>query len=88
MEGHKMITDRQMFPVFSGLHVVSTPPAAKLEPKEPKPGPLTVTGNVCADLETALRAIAFLVEFMEGVGADGFRECADTLQEFRRERGL
>ena len=83
-----MATDRQMFPVFSGLHVVSTPPAGKLKPKEPKPEPLTATGNVAVDLETALRAIAFLVEFIDGLGVEGLRHCADTVREFRRERGL
>jgi hypothetical protein len=78
----------ELFPVFSGLHVVSTPPAGKRKSKEPKPEPLTVTGNVSADLETALRATAFLIEFIERLDPEDLQRCADAVREFRQERGL
>ncbi len=43
-----------------------------------------LSGVVKADLENALRALAFLLDFVDLVGgADGLRGCADAVREFR-----
>lgn len=51
---------------------------------EPTDTDLRVSGNVNTDMETALRAIAFLLDFIDSVGgAEGLRACADDIREFQ-----
>jgi hypothetical protein len=39
-----------------------------------------LSGDVKKDLETALRAVAFLLDFVDSVGgAEGLRTCADEI---------
>lgn len=45
--------------------------------------PLEVTGNAQTDIETALRAIAFLVEFVQIADPAELRHCVDVLTERR-----
>jgi len=60
-------------------------PPSELE--EVECDPLKVSGDVAADLETAIRAFAFLVEWVEEAGAaGGLRICADAVRNFRQER--
>ena len=43
-----------------------------------------VSGDTKTDLETAMRAIAFLLDFIDSVGgAEGLRACADDIREFQ-----
>jgi len=62
----------------------SRPP---IDTEEIECDPLEVSGDVATDLETAIRAFAFLVEWVEEAGASGgLRICADAVRKFRQER--
>ena len=75
--------------------VMSTAPNPKpfIVPKEPveqsvqqeeeTPEPLEISGDVRADTEGALRALAFLIEFLDEVGPDELRRCADEIHASR-----
>lgn len=57
------------------------------EPGEIEEEDFRVSGEVKQDLETALRAIAFLFDFVDSVGgADGLRACADDIRKFEMPR--
>jgi len=57
-----------------------------IEPEEVESDLLEVSGDTAADLETAIRALAFLVDWIENVGgAEGLRICADGVRRFREE---
>jgi hypothetical protein len=45
-----------------------------------------LTGDTALDLETALRAIAFLYDWVISIGPEGIAECADSVRAFRQER--
>ena len=46
-----------------------------------------ISGEVKTDLETALHAIAFLLDFIDSVGgADGLRCCADDIRKLEVPR--
>jgi hypothetical protein len=53
------------------------------ETEETGPELFGVSGDTGADLETALRTLAFLMEFIEVVGPDELRRCADEIHAFR-----
>ena len=45
--------------------------------------PLELSGDVNADTETALRVLAFLIEFLDATGPDELRRSADEIRAFR-----
>ena len=66
------------------LFVVSKEQVVQSEqPEGATPEPLELSGNVSADTETALRALAFLLEFLECMGPDELRRTADEIRAFR-----
>lgn len=83
-------TDAPSIPVFpvprtvcpndAGLFVVSKqgPPVA--QPEQSEADPLRVTGDTKADLVTALRALAFLMSFLEAIGPEELRRTADDIE--------
>lgn len=57
------------------------------EPEEIEEEDFRVSGEVKTDLETALRAIAFLLDFIDSVGgAEGLRCCANDIRKFEVPR--
>ena len=57
------------------------------EPEEIEEEDFRVSGEVKQDLETALRAIAFLLDFIDSVGgAEGLRCCANDIRKFEVPR--
>jgi hypothetical protein len=73
---------------MSNLFVVPRQEVAQTpEPEEIENEPLVLSGDMAADLDNALRAIAFLVDFVNNVGADGLLDCADKVHAFRKEVG-
>ena len=55
------------------------------EPDELEEESFELSGDIKADLETALLAVAFLLDFVDSVGPDGLRCCANEIREFRKE---
>jgi hypothetical protein len=70
------------------LFVVPKQPIAPgdSEPDEIEEESFVLSGDVKTDLETALLAVAFLLDFVDCVGSDGLRCCANEIREFRKER--
>jgi hypothetical protein len=68
------------------LTIVGKEPLEQSAPREIEPGPFDVSGDTGRDLETALRAFAFLVDFVKEVGSDELRKCADVVCDLRSER--
>lgn len=57
------------------------------EPEEIESEVFELSGDVKTDLETALRAVAFLLDFVDSVGgAGGLRACADEIGRFEVRR--
>lgn len=67
---------------MANLFVVQKHEERAAEP-EFTPEPLELSGDTKADLETALRALAFLMEFIEVVGPEQLRRSADEIHAFR-----
>jgi hypothetical protein len=67
------------------LFVVGKGPVEQSEQQEDT-GPIGMSGDTNADTETALRALAFLIEFLDQVGPDELRRCADEIQALRVQR--
>jgi hypothetical protein len=68
------------------LFVVPKREAEKSSEPEETESELYVSGDTAADLETALMAFAFLIDWVESIGgAEGIRICSETVREFRRE---
>ncbi|HEY6443367.1 MAG TPA: hypothetical protein VIY66_08520 [Candidatus Acidoferrales bacterium] len=55
-------------------------------PETDEPETYEVCGDANADTETALRALAFLMEFLDEVGPDELRRCADEIRALRPQR--
>lgn len=70
------------------LFVVSKRPIEpSTEPEETESDVFELSGDVKADLETALRALAFLLDFVDSVGgAEGLRCCANDIRKFEAPR--
>jgi hypothetical protein len=45
-----------------------------------------VSGDVAKDLENALIAIGFLLDWIITIGPEGLQHCADSVRKFREER--
>jgi hypothetical protein len=60
------------------LEIVGKHPIAGLEPKA-EPGPFEVSGDMYRDAETALRSLAFLVDFLRMIEGAELRRCADEI---------
>lgn len=57
------------------------------QPEEFEYGTLEFSGDAKRDLETAILAIAFLLDFVDSVGGSlGLRACADEMRDFRKEQ--
>jgi hypothetical protein len=56
------------------------------ESEEIDPEVFEVTGDTKADLETAMRALAFLIDWVNEVGAEGIRKGANEIRAFRGEQ--
>jgi hypothetical protein len=64
----------------AGLFLVTPENAAQCkEPNEDQ----EISGETLNDTETAIRALAFLIDFVNSVGTDELRRCADQIRSFR-----
>jgi hypothetical protein len=68
------------------LTIVGKQPAEGLQEPASEPGFLEVSGDTRRDLETALRAFAFLIDFVKEVGSDELRNCADEVGDLPGQR--
>ena len=55
------------------------------EPEKPEQEVLQFTGDTAHDLEMALRAAAYLLEFVHTLGVEGLLDCAATIRAYRKE---
>ena len=69
-----------VFPSRKPVPIEEIPKAEEIESER-----YELTGDTQQDAETALRAIAFLIDFMNVVGADEFRRVAGVLCGFRED---
>ncbi len=68
------------------LFVVHKPCGPQKPIEKAEPESLQVTGDTLADLQTALRALAFLTEWwLLTKGPGGLWECASIVQAWRQE---
>lgn len=68
------------------LFVVPNEPVTEAEPNQEADAigeSLELSGDVKVDTETALRALAFLIEFIDEAGPDELRRCADEIRSSR-----
>ncbi len=73
---------------MSKLFVVQKQPIGPpIEPEETEPEAFEVSGDIATDMETALRALSFLLGWVEEIGGPvGLLICADKVRAFREER--
>jgi hypothetical protein len=67
------------------LTIVGKEPLEQSAPRVAEPGPFELSGDTGRDLETALRSFAFLIDFVQHVGSEELRDCADKVCDLLRE---
>jgi hypothetical protein len=65
------------------LFVAGKEPVEQSKQREETREPLGLSGDVKTDTETALRALAFLIEFLNEMGPDELRAAAAEIHAFR-----
>jgi hypothetical protein len=68
------------------LFIVPKGPIEQSEQQSEMAEPMGLSGDVKADTEKALRALAFLLEFLDYMGPDQLRSCADEVRAFRMQQ--